>query len=107
MSVIPRLLRKSRGLRNPEALTSDAPISLIRETMSFNCFYLYTSRNDLSRQSTTPDALGGRHFKDFKPRKNPMIELRPFAKLGSADHGCLKARHHFSFGSHYDTGNIG
>ncbi len=36
-----------------------------------------------------------------------MIELRPFAKLGSADHGWLKARHHFSFGSHYDTGNMG
>ena len=31
-----------------------------------------------------------------------MIELRPFAKLGGADHGWLKAKHHFSFGSHYD-----
>jgi redox-sensitive bicupin YhaK (pirin superfamily) len=36
-----------------------------------------------------------------------MIELRPFSKLGSADHGWLKARHHFSFGSHYDPGNMG
>ena len=36
-----------------------------------------------------------------------MIELRPFAKLGSADHGWLKARHHFSFGSHYDPDNMG
>ena len=36
-----------------------------------------------------------------------MIELRPFAKLGSADHGWLKAKHHFSFGSHYDPGNMG
>ena len=36
-----------------------------------------------------------------------MIDLRPFAKLGSADHGWLKARHHFSFGSHYDPGNMG
>jgi len=36
-----------------------------------------------------------------------MIELRPFAKLGGADHGWLKARHHFSFGSHYDPGNMG
>src|SRR3982074_3805607 len=36
-----------------------------------------------------------------------MIELRPFAKLGSADHGWLKARHHFSFGSHYDPSNMG
>src|ERR1700729_1561713 len=36
-----------------------------------------------------------------------MIELRPFAKLGGADHGWLKAKHHFSFGSHYDAGNMG
>jgi redox-sensitive bicupin YhaK (pirin superfamily) len=36
-----------------------------------------------------------------------MIELRPFAKLGAADHGWLKAKHHFSFGSHYDSGNMG
>jgi redox-sensitive bicupin YhaK (pirin superfamily) len=35
-----------------------------------------------------------------------MIELRPFSKLGSADHGWLKARHHFSFGSHYDPNNM-
>ena len=34
----------------------------------------------------------------FKPTKEyPMIELRPFAKLGGADHGWLKAKHHFSF----------
>lgn len=26
-----------------------------------------------------------------------MIELRPFASLGAADHGWLNARHHFSF----------
>jgi hypothetical protein len=26
-----------------------------------------------------------------------MIELKPFAKLGGADHGWLKAKHHFSF----------
>src|SRR6476661_3106348 len=39
--------------------------------------------------------------------KYPMIELRPFAKLGGADHGWLTARHHFSFGSHYDPGNMG
>ncbi len=36
-----------------------------------------------------------------------MIELRPFAKLGSADHGWLKARHHFSFGGHHDPSNMG
>jgi hypothetical protein len=43
----------------------------------------------------------------LQPRKNLMIELRPFAKLGSADHGWLKAKHHFSFGSHHDPSNMG
>jgi quercetin 2,3-dioxygenase len=36
-----------------------------------------------------------------------MIELRPYRKLGGADHGWLKAKHHFSFGSHYDPENMG
>src|ERR1700674_5591596 len=45
--------------------------------------------------------------KKFKSKEYPMIELRPFAKLGGADHGWLKAKHHFSFGSHYDPGNMG
>ncbi|MBV9563427.1 MAG: pirin family protein [Bradyrhizobium sp.] len=36
-----------------------------------------------------------------------MIELRPFNKLGSADHGWLKARHHFSFANYYDPANMG
>jgi quercetin 2,3-dioxygenase len=36
-----------------------------------------------------------------------MIELRPFDKLGAADHGWLKAKHHFSFGTHYDPDNLG
>jgi redox-sensitive bicupin YhaK (pirin superfamily) len=36
-----------------------------------------------------------------------MIELRPFTKLGTADHGWLKARHHFSFASYYDPENMG
>jgi redox-sensitive bicupin YhaK (pirin superfamily) len=31
-----------------------------------------------------------------------MIERRPFAALGGADHGWLKARHHFSFAGYYD-----
>jgi redox-sensitive bicupin YhaK (pirin superfamily) len=35
-----------------------------------------------------------------------MIELRPFSQLGNADHGWLKARHHFSFGDHYDPANV-
>jgi redox-sensitive bicupin YhaK (pirin superfamily) len=32
----------------------------------------------------------------------PMIELRPFASLGHADHGWLDAHHHFSFGHYHD-----
>jgi redox-sensitive bicupin YhaK (pirin superfamily) len=36
-----------------------------------------------------------------------MIDLRPFNKLGAADHGWLKAKHHFSFGSPYDPNNMG
>ena len=35
-----------------------------------------------------------------------MIELRPFNKLGNADHGWLKARHHFSFGSYHNPANV-
>jgi redox-sensitive bicupin YhaK (pirin superfamily) len=31
-----------------------------------------------------------------------MIDRRPFAKLGGADHGWLKAKHHFSFASYRD-----
>src|SRR5437764_5244268 len=40
-------------------------------------------------------------------REHPMIELRPFAKLGGADHGWLKAKHHFSFASYQDPNNLG
>jgi hypothetical protein len=31
-----------------------------------------------------------------------MIDIRPFATLGHADHGWLNARHHFSFADYYD-----
>ena len=36
-----------------------------------------------------------------------MIERRPFARLGGADHGWLKARHHFSFANYYDPDRMG
>ena len=36
-----------------------------------------------------------------------MIEKRPFAELGGADHGWLKARHHFSFANYYDPQRMG
>ncbi|HUI17018.1 MAG TPA: pirin family protein [Alphaproteobacteria bacterium] len=35
-----------------------------------------------------------------------MIERRPFAELGAADHGWLKARHHFSFAGYYDPARM-
>jgi quercetin 2,3-dioxygenase len=37
----------------------------------------------------------------------PMIEIRPFATLGHADHGWLNARHHFSFSSYQDPERMG
>jgi quercetin 2,3-dioxygenase len=36
-----------------------------------------------------------------------MIERRPFAALGGADHGWLKARHHFSFAGYHDDARMG
>ena len=36
-----------------------------------------------------------------------MIDIRPFASLGHADHGWLDARHHFSFADYYDHARMG
>jgi hypothetical protein len=36
-----------------------------------------------------------------------MIERRPFAGLGGADHGWLKAKHHFSFAGYHDRRRMG
>ncbi len=36
-----------------------------------------------------------------------MIDVRPFASLGGADHGWLKARHHFAFAGYYDPARSG
>lgn len=36
-----------------------------------------------------------------------MIQRRPFDSLGGADHGWLKARHHFSFAGYHDPGRMG
>ena len=36
-----------------------------------------------------------------------MIERRKFGELGGADHGWLKAKHHFSFARYYDPSRMG
>ncbi len=36
-----------------------------------------------------------------------MIDIRPFASLGHANHGWLDAHHHFSFASYYDPARMG
>jgi quercetin 2,3-dioxygenase len=35
-----------------------------------------------------------------------MIDVRPFASLGGADHGWLKAKHHFSFADYHDPDRV-
>jgi redox-sensitive bicupin YhaK (pirin superfamily) len=35
-----------------------------------------------------------------------MIEVRPFAALGGANHGWLDAKHHFSFANYYDPARM-
>ena len=35
-----------------------------------------------------------------------MIDIRPFDKLAAADHGWLRAKHHFSFSGYYDPDNM-
>jgi redox-sensitive bicupin YhaK (pirin superfamily) len=36
-----------------------------------------------------------------------MIDIRPFAALGHANHGWLDARHHFSFAQYHDRNRMG
>lgn len=36
-----------------------------------------------------------------------MIDVRPFASLGHANHGWLDAHHHFSFANYYDPDRMG
>jgi redox-sensitive bicupin YhaK (pirin superfamily) len=40
-------------------------------------------------------------------RRQRMIDIRPFASLGHADHGWLNARHHFSFADYHAPARMG
>jgi hypothetical protein len=80
--------------------------------MSFNSFYLCTHREAYSNPRARP--VGSAAMEAARPdghtenwKGQVMIELRPFNKLGGADHGWLKAKHHFSFASYYDPKNVG
>src|ERR1700738_4178767 len=63
MTVISRLLRKSRDLRNPEALPWQPPARTEIETMCFDSFYLCTIGKRISRG-----------HRNFRQRRNPMTK---------------------------------
>src|ERR1700738_203328 len=63
MTVISRLLRKSRDLRNPEALPWQPPARTEIETICFDSFYLCTIGKRISRG-----------HRNFRQRRNPMTK---------------------------------
>jgi quercetin 2,3-dioxygenase len=65
------------------------------ETISFHNFYFQFMRLSIR--------VGGKTV----TWSITMIEHRPFNQLASADHGWLKARHHFSFGEFADPTRMG
>jgi len=46
-------------------------------------------------------------FRRSEPEDHVVIERRPFDSLGGADHGWLKAKHHFSFAGYNDPSRMG
>src|SRR5512143_1038082 len=58
-----------------------------------------------ARRSRSTAASTPRH--GYETEEIIMIERRPFAALGGADHGWLKAKHHFSFARYYDPERLG
>jgi quercetin 2,3-dioxygenase len=42
----------------------------------------------------------------FDPAQTVVVDHRPFATLGKADHGWLKANHHFSFAGYHDPARM-
>jgi hypothetical protein len=67
------------------------------ETISFDNFYFKFRHLSIGVEGET----------GLLPRSTTMIEHRPFNQLASADHGWLKARHHFSFGEFADPSRMG
>src|SRR5215470_3338140 len=67
------------------------------ETMNFDNFYFQFTAVSI-RDYGKRRAL---------PRRISMIERRPFNQLAGADHGWLKAKHHFSFGDYHDATRMG
>lgn len=66
--------------------------------MLFVCFYLWLDHDAYLVVKQQRRRAGAEDM--------TMIVRKPFGALGGADHGWLKARHHFSFSNYYDPRNM-
>ncbi len=91
--------RASATLANTAKPSKSGKVDMsISETMRFDSFYFYLTALSISKfQQRAAEAAW----------RQQMIDVRPFNKLGGADHGWLKARHHFSFAEYHDPKNMG